>query len=208
MQLSYSVSNNTIGIVELTQTTSKVHDNTIFMILSFNSWPVYIAKVGSTTSRAWNILVTQLACTDPWRWLLIYVVIKKLETLEKGKVKYKLVAKLASQQWLFGHFCIQYIFLVSFLRISTWHEVIVFRAPDDCLQYYTGTSGEFKSFNFANGRQRSVTITFSYQSYSLINHPILKNLSKFELGFLAGQLLSSQAYRVCFRQELGQQFIS
>jgi len=72
-----------------------------------DSLEIDIATVGSTTTRTWNILVSQLACTDPWR------------------------------------------------------------APDDCLQYYTGSSGEFKSFNFANG-----------------------------------QLLSSQAYRVCFRQEL------
>jgi len=72
-----------------------------------DSLEIDIALVGSTTTRTWNILVTQLACTDPWR------------------------------------------------------------APDDCLQYYTGSSGEFRSFNFANG-----------------------------------QLLSSQAYRACFRQEL------
>ena len=42
--------------------------------------------------------------------------------------------------------------------------MIVFRAPDDCLQYYTGSFGEFKSFNFANGKQRSLTFTFTYQS--------------------------------------------
>ena len=29
----------------------------------------------------------------------------------------------------------------------------MFRAPDDCLQYYTGSTGEFKSFNFANGEK-------------------------------------------------------
>jgi len=60
-----------------------------------------------TTERQWNILVSQIACTDPWR------------------------------------------------------------APADCLQYHTGVTGNIQSFNFPNG-----------------------------------QLLSSQAYRICFRQEL------
>ena len=42
--------------------------------------------------------------------------------------------------------------------------MIVFRAPDDCLQYYTGSSGEFKSLNFANGKKRSLTFIFTYRS--------------------------------------------
>ena len=57
--------------------------------------------------------------------------------------------------------------------------MIVFRAPDDCLQYYTGSSGEFKSFNFANGIQRSLTIIFPYQSY-----PIMKIWANLDLDFL------------------------
>ena len=40
--------------------------------------------------------------------------------------------------------------------------------PSGCLQYHTGPTGNFQTFNFLNG-----------------------------------QILSSQAYRVCFRQELG-----
>ena len=28
---------------------------------------IFPLQVGSTTTRTWNILVTQLACTDPWR---------------------------------------------------------------------------------------------------------------------------------------------
>jgi len=61
-----------------------------------------------STDRQWNILVSQISCTWPWR------------------------------------------------------------APDDCLQYHTGPTGDFSSFNFPNG-----------------------------------QLLSSQNYRICIRQELG-----
>jgi len=66
-----------------------------------------ISLTGTTDDRSWNILVSQIACTDPWR------------------------------------------------------------APDDCLQYHTGNSGGFKSFNFDNG-----------------------------------QVLSSQNYRICIRQEI------
>ncbi|XP_059089945.1 uncharacterized protein LOC131885795 isoform X2 [Tigriopus californicus] len=44
----------------------------------------------------------------------------------------------------------------------------VAKAPEGCTQYFTGPSGSFQSFNFANG-----------------------------------QLLSSQSYRSCFRQEMG-----
>jgi len=74
---------------------------------SGDSLELTFSLVGSSTARQWNILVTQIACTDPWR------------------------------------------------------------PPADCLQYHTGVSGNIQSFNFANG-----------------------------------QLLSSQAYRICFRQEL------
>jgi len=72
-----------------------------------DSLELTFSLVGSTTARQWNILVSQIACTDPWR------------------------------------------------------------APADCLQYHTGVQGNIMSFNFPNG-----------------------------------QILSSQAYRICFRQEL------
>ena len=72
-----------------------------------DSLEVTFSLTGSTTSRQWNILVTQLGCSDPWR------------------------------------------------------------APADCLQYHTGIFGNIQSFNFPNG-----------------------------------QILSSQAYKICFRQEL------
>ena len=32
-----------------------------------DSLEVKFDLVGSSTERKWNILVTQLACTDPWR---------------------------------------------------------------------------------------------------------------------------------------------
>jgi hypothetical protein len=83
-----------------------------------DSLELAFSLVGSS-DRRWNILVTQLACTDPW-------------------------------------------------RCPTHPSLRLPRAPDDCLQYHTGRAGYIESFNFANG-----------------------------------QLLSSQAYRVCFRQELG-----
>ena len=72
-----------------------------------DSLELTFSLTGSTTNRQWNILVTQLACSDPWR------------------------------------------------------------APADCFQYHTGIFGNIQSFNFANG-----------------------------------QILSSQAYKICFRQEL------
>lgn len=74
---------------------------------SGDSLELTFSLVGTSTERQWNILVSQIACTDPWR------------------------------------------------------------APADCLQYHTGVSGNIQSFNFPNG-----------------------------------QLLSSQAYRICFRQEM------
>jgi len=72
-----------------------------------DSLELTFSLVGDSTSRQWNILVTQLACTDPWR------------------------------------------------------------APADCFQYHTGVFGNVQSMNFEKG-----------------------------------QILSSQAYRICFRQEL------
>ena len=32
-----------------------------------DSLEVKFSLVGSTTERRWNILVSQMACTDPWR---------------------------------------------------------------------------------------------------------------------------------------------
>ena len=58
--------------------------------------------------------------------------------------------------------------LLILIRLEIKSHSGFFRAPDDCLQYHTGNSGGFKSFNFDNG-----------------------------------QVLSSQNYRICIRQEIG-----
>ena len=55
---------------------------------------------------------------------------------------------------------------------------MIFRAPDDCLQYYTGSSGEFKSFNFANGKKKTE-----------IPHCVRKNTMK--KSFIMGNFLSA-----------------
>ena len=39
-----------------------------------------------------------------------------------------------------------------------------FRAPQDCVQYYTGKSGVFKSYNFVNGRlQQSLNMAICFR---------------------------------------------
>ena len=40
-----------------------------------DSLELTFSLVGDSTSRQWNILVTQLACTDPWRWVAAVVII-------------------------------------------------------------------------------------------------------------------------------------
>ena len=52
--------------------------------------------------------------------------------------------------WILAHCAI----LLSFNNLLLiWISCVSFRAPSDCVQYFTGISGEVKSFNFDGGIQ-------------------------------------------------------
>ena len=63
---------------------------------------------GDTTTKSWNILARQIACTAAWKYDL--------------QINY-----------------------ILFLISSN-----IFRAPTDCVQYYTGVSGNVQNYNFGN----------------------------------------------------------
>ena len=94
--------------------------------------------------------------------MLVQNVLQKLKMFPKQRLRcLGLLGTLISKN--------VFVFYLTFLStLPNMVNPLTPRAPADCLQYHTGTSGYFQSFNFPNG-----------------------------------QLLSSQAYRVCFRQELG-----
>ena len=67
---------------------------------------------GDTSSKTWNILARQIACTSNWKY-----------------------------NWQIYNFFFFYFFLPNILR-----------APTDCVQYFTGVSGNVKSYNFAGSQ--------------------------------------------------------
>ena len=57
---------------ETSEVPLKVHVTRCFVVyfdvgVTGDSLELTFSLVGDSTSRQWNILVTQLACTDPWR---------------------------------------------------------------------------------------------------------------------------------------------
>ena len=59
--------------------------------------------------------------------------------------------------------------------------LLLFRAPTDCLQYYTTTSGEVKSFNFGNGLMTNLRYDVCIRESVGKNNNILQKYFDFSL---------------------------
>ena len=59
--------------------------------------------------------------------------------------------------------------------------LLLFRAPTDCLQYYTTTSGEIKSFNFGSGLMTNLRYDVCIRESVGKNYNILRKYFNFYL---------------------------